>query len=246
MSVFVPAAKPIPRSGVADRDGAIPPLESGDRLTRREFERRYEAMRDLKKAELIEGVVYVTSPVRQRYHGKPHTSLIGWLFAYRARTPELELGANSTVRLDLNNEPQPDCLLFIQPEYGGQVEIDGDGYINGAPDLVAEVAASSASYDLHDKLQAYQRNGVREYIVWRVFERQIEWFVLRGARYEPLLPAEDGSLRSTIFPGLWLDPAALVNDDLVTLLNVLQRGLDSPEHAAFRAQLQRARVEPMS
>ncbi len=246
MSVAVPAAKPVPPADVVDRDGVIPPLESGDRLTRREFERRYSAMRHLKKAELIEGVVYVNLPVRQRYHGKPHTSLIGWLFAYRARTPELELGASSTIRLDLNNEAQPDCLLFIQPEFGGHVQLDDDGYINGAPDLVAEIAASSASYDLHDKLHAYQRNGVREYIVWRVFERQIEWFVLRGARYEPLAPAEDGSLRSTVFPGLWLDPAALLRDDLVTLLNVLQRGLDSPAHAAFRSDLQRARVEPAS
>ncbi len=246
MSVAVPAAKPVPPADVADRDGVVPPLESGDRLTRGEFERRYEAMPDLKKAELIEGVVYVPSPVRLRDHGEPHSNLVGWLFNYRVRTPGLKLGDNSTVRLDLKNEPQPDCLLFMLPEHGGNVEIDGDGYINGAPDLVAEVAASSASYDLHDKLQAYQRNGVREYIVWRVFERQIEWFVLRRAQYERLSPAEDGTLRSTVFPGLWLDPAALLRDDLVTLLDVLQRGLDSPEHRAFLAKLQRASVEPAS
>jgi len=246
LSVAVPKAKPVPPADVADRDATIPPLESGDRLTRREFERRYAAMRDLKKAELIEGVVYVPSPVRLRDHGEPHSSLVGWLFNYRVRTPGLKLGDNSTVRLDLNNEPQPDCLLFIQPEHGGQVEIDADGYINGAPDLVAEVAASSASYDLHDKLQAYQQNGVREYIVWRVSERQVDWFVLRESRYERLPPAEDGTLRSTVFPGLWLDPTALVSDDFETLLNVLQRGLDSPEHAAFLAELQRASVEPTS
>ena len=236
-SISVVATKPVRQTDSGSRDGSIPPLESGDRLSRGEFERRYEAMQGLKKAELIEGVVYVPSPVRQRYHGKSHTSLIGWLFAYRARTPELDLGANSTVRLDLNNEPQPDSVLFIQPESGGKVKIDEDGYISGAPDLVAEVAGSSASYDLHDKLRAYERNGVREYIVWRVFERQVDWFVLRGSRYEPLAPSEDGILRSNVFPGLWLDATALLRDDYGTLLNVLQRGLDSPEHAAFRAEL---------
>jgi hypothetical protein len=146
-------------------DGAIPPLENGDRLTRAEFERRYEAMPHLKKAELIEGVVYVPSPVRHRYHGKQHSRLNAWLVHYEAGTPGVDVGDNSTVRLDLDNEPQPDCLLFIQPEHGGRVKFDEKGYIEGGPDLVAEVAASSVSYDLHNKLNAYRRNGVREYVV---------------------------------------------------------------------------------
>ena len=163
-----------------DRNGAIPPLESGDRITRDEFERRYAGMPALTKAELIEGVVYVASPVRQRYHGKQHYHLLTWFGHYEAGTAGVEGGDNSTVRLDLNNEPQPDCVFFIQPEKGGQVHIDDEGYINGAPDLVAEVAASSASYDLHDKLDAFRRNGVREYIVCRVLDRRVDWFVLRG------------------------------------------------------------------
>jgi Uma2 family endonuclease len=220
-----------------DCDGAIPPLESGDRLTRDEFERRYHAMPNLKKAELIEGVVYVPSPVRQREHGRPHTHLLTWLGNYEAASPGVEAGDNSTVRLDLSSEPQPDCLLFIQPEHGGKVQIDEEGYINGAPDLVAEVAASSASYDLHDKLEAYRRNRVREYIVLRVLDRKIDWFVLRDGQYEPIVPADDGTLRSTVFPGLWLDPKALLRGDLATVLAVGQRGLGSPEHAAFKAAL---------
>ena len=160
------------------------------------------------------------------------------------RTPGLRLGDNSTVRLDPINEPQPDCVLFIQPEHGGKVVIDEEGYINGAPDLVAEVAASSASYDLHDKLEVYRRNGVREYLVWRVLDREVDWFVLRGSEYEKLVAGEDGILRSTIFPGLWLDPGALLREDFDTVLAVLQRGLETPEHAAFKADLQRARIEP--
>jgi len=237
MSVSTTRAKPISPTESIDRDGAIPPLENGDRLTRDEFMRRYEAMPGLRKAELIEGVVYVPSPVRQQYHGNPHLTLGGWIFLYRARTPGVEAGDNSTVHLDLNNTPQPDCVLFIKPEHRGQVKIDAEGYIQGAPDLVAEVAASSVSYDLHDKLQAYERNGVREYIVWRVFDREVDWFVLREERYQRLSPEADGTLHSTIFPGLWLDPSALLSDDFDRLLNVLQHGLDSAEHTGFVARL---------
>ena len=129
-------------------------------------------------------------------------------------------------------------MLFIQPEHGGQVRITDEGYIEGRPDLVAEVAASSASYDLHDKLNSYRRNGVREYVVYRVFEGQIDWFVLRGGRFEALAASADGLLRSTIFPGLWLDPAALIRGDLATVLAVVQQGLSTPEHADFAARLQ--------
>ncbi len=229
------AAKPVV---LPDQNGEVPPLENGDRLTRAEFLRRYDAMPDLKKAELIEGVVYVPSPVRQKYHGRQHHHILTWIGNYEAGTPGLEGGDNSTILLDLDNAPQPDGVLFIQPGHGGQVKINEDGYIEGGPDLVAEVAASSASYDLHDKLNAYRRNGVREYVVYRVLDRQVEWFVLKEGRFEALAVSSDGLLRSTIFPGLWLDPAALIRGDLATVLAVVQQGLGSPEHAEFAAGLQ--------
>jgi Uma2 family endonuclease len=216
---------------------AVPALENGDRLTRAEFERRYDAMPHLKKAELIEGVVYVPSPVRHRQHGSPHAHLVGWLFQYAANTPGVEVGDNSSVRLDLDNEPQPDTLLFIDPVCGGQVRISADGIIEGAPELVAEVASSSVSYDLHVKLQVYRRNGVREYLVWRVLEREIDWFVLRAGQYERMPMDAQGLLRSEVFPGLWLDPIALVRGDLATLLAIVQQGLASPEHTAFVTRL---------
>ena len=180
----------------------------------------------------------MASPVRQRYHGKQHYHLLTWFGHYEAGTAGVEGGDNSTVRLDLNNEPQPDCVFFIQPEKGGQVHIDDEGYINGAPDLVAEVAASRASYDLHDKLEAFRRTGVREYIVCRVLDGRVDWFVLRGGQYELILPAADGILRSTLFPGLWLDPSALLRGDLAAVLAVVHQGLNTPEHAAFQAELQ--------
>jgi Uma2 family endonuclease len=213
------------------------PLEQGDHLTRDEFERRYEAMPDLKKAELIEGVVYMPSPVRVNYHGRPHLHFATWIGVYESATPGILGADNTTARLDLVNEPQPDLLLLIHPTRGGQARISEDDYIEAAPELVAEVAASSASYDLHDKLEVYRRNGVREYIVWRVLESQVDWFVLHGDRYERLAPDADGLLRSTVFPGLWLDPAALVGGDLARALAVVQQGVASPEHAAFVARL---------
>ena len=216
---------------------AIPPLENGDTLTRAEFERRYEAMPHLKKAELIEGVVYVPSPVRHRYHGHQHAHLISWLGHYEAHTPGVEVSDNVTVRLDLDNEPQPDALLFIDPACGGHALIDADGYIEGAPELVAEVASSSVSYDLHAKLRVYRRNGVREYIVWRVLDQEIDWFVLCSGQYERLPLDTEGLYRSEGFPGLWLDPTALLRGDLATVLAVVQRGLASPEHATFATQL---------
>jgi Uma2 family endonuclease len=219
------------------RQSSVPPLENGDRLTRDEFERRYEAMPHLKKAELIEGVVYVPSPVRYRHHGAPHAHLITWLGQYAAGTPGVEVSDNSTVRLDLDNEPQPDALLLIDPACGGQTRFSSDDYIEGSPELVAEVATSSVSYDLHAKLHAYRRNGVREYIVWRVLEQAIDWFVLRAGQYERLPVDASGLLRSAVFPGLWLDPGALVRSNLATVLAVVQQGLGSPEHATFVARL---------
>jgi Uma2 family endonuclease len=222
-------------------NGAIPPLEPGDRLTRAEFERRYEAMPHVKKAELIEGEVYMPSPVRYRGHGHPHRRLGVWLGNYEAETPGVEGADNASIRLDLDNEPQPDEFLIILPEHGGQVQISEDDYIEGAPELVAEVASSSASYDLGKKLHVYRRNGVREYVVWRVLDRQVDWFVNREGQFQPMLLAADGILRSTVFPGLWLDPAALVRGEWARIKAVLQQGLDSPEHAEFVARLERAR-----
>jgi Uma2 family endonuclease len=241
MATHGAAAKPV-EPDLAVGSDAVPPLESGDRLTRAEFERRYEAMPHLKKAELIEGEVYVPSPVRQRIHGRQHSHLGFWLTAYEGSTPGVEVGDNSSVRLDLDNMPQPDCLLFIQPEHRGRVKIGDDGYIEGVPDLVAEVAATSASYDLGKKLNAYRRNGVREYIVWRVSERQVDWFVHREERFLALVPAGDGILRSTVFAGLWLDPAMLMRGDVNGLFGLIQQGVNSPEHAEFVAQLKREQI----
>lgn len=215
----------------------IPPLVAGDRLTRDEFERRYHAMPEVKKAELIEGVVYMPSPVSHARHGAPHALLTAWLVNYMTHTPGVDVGDNSTVRLDLDNEPQPDANLRILPELGGQTEDNEGGYIEGPPELTAEVTATTAAYDLHDKLNAYRRNGVREYVVWRVVDEEIDWFVLHRGRYEKLARSEDRIFRSVVFPGLWLDADALLRRDMRTVQAVLDRGLESDDHAAFVERL---------
>lgn len=218
----------------------IPPLENGDRLTRAEFERRYAAMPHGKKAELIEGVVYMPSPVCHADHSGPHFDIIAWLGLYRIATPEILGGDNGTLRLDLDNEPQPDAYLMIKPGLGGQADIDSDGYVSGAPELVVEVAASSVSYDLNAKLHVYRPNGVKEYVVWRVLDRAVDWFALREGRYEPVPVGPDGIYRSEVLPGLWLDPRALVEGDLETVARLAREGMATPEHAAFRTRLRGA------
>lgn len=222
-------------------DRPIPPMEAGDRLTRAEFERRYEAMPHVKKAELIEGVVHMPAAVRFRHHGLPHSHLMTWLGHYEAATPNLMIGDNASVRLDLDNEPQPDALLIVDPACGGQATISEDDYVENAPELVAEVSSSSVSIDLHTKLGVYRRNGVQEYLVWRVVDREIDWFVLRDGEYQRQTPDVEGLLKSAVFPGLWLDVAALMDHKLAQVLIVLDRGIKSPEHAAFVARLADAR-----
>jgi len=202
-------------------------LENGDRLSREEFERRYTASQ-IKKAELIEGIVYVTAPLRFVPHGKPHSNIVTWLGTYQALVAvsgmELEVGIEPTVRLDSDNEPQPDVVLF---RIGGNAVIDADGYIAGAPELIAEIAASTASYDLHSKKRIYEKNGVKEYIVWRTLDQQIDWFMLENGAYCQVEPDALGMIRSREFTELWLDVAGMLRHDMAAVLRVLQMGLDS-------------------
>ncbi len=207
-----------------------PPLENGDRLTRHEFERRYAAMPNLKKAELIEGVVYVPAALRFISHGQPHSRIMTWLGVYQAFTPKVKLGDNVTLRLDLDNAPQPDAFLMID---GGQAIISSDDYIEGAPELIVEVAASSAAYDLYDKKRVYRRNGVQEYLVWRVYDREFDWFYLEKGEYIQLAADAQGVIRSVTFPGLWLALSALLSGKMEEVLAILQKGLNLEEHQDF-------------
>ena len=227
------------RSLATENETPVPPLNNGDRLTRAEFERIYAAHPEIKKAELIEGVVYMPSPARHREHGKPHFHSISWLGTYSAATSGVEGSDNATLRLDFENEPQPDALLFLPPEYGGTAWVGQDGYLEGTPELILEVSASSASYDLNQKKRAYARNGVPEYIVYLAYEQRVIWHVLRTGVYEEQQPDEDGVLKSETFPGLWLLPDALLAGELSRVLETLQRGLETVEHETYCAALAR-------
>jgi Uma2 family endonuclease len=215
-----------------------PPLENGAHLSASEFLRRYEGMPELKKAELINGIVYMGSPVRTDQHGEPEGLVHTWLGTYAIATPGVKHATNSTVRLGPDDVPQPDALLRITPECGGQARLDAKGYLYGAPELVVEVAASTASLDVREKLACYRRAGVREYVVWRTEDQAVDWWVLEQDEYRALMAGVGGIQRSRTFSGLWLDTGALMARDGRKVLATLQSGLASPEHAEFARALQ--------
>lgn len=231
---------PLPTLKPKDRSRPTPPpLQAGDRLSRAEFHRRYLAHPEIKKAELIEGVVYVPSPIRLDQHSRPHAKIMAWLGMYWSTTPGTELADNVTFRLGKNSEVQPDATLYLPPQYGGNSRATEDDYLEGNPELIVEIAASSVAYDLHDKKRVYARNGVREYVVVQMYEQRISWFIWNEAtrQYNSLTADEQGIFRSQIFPGLWLNTKAFWEEDRNQLVATLQQGLQSPEYKAFQAHL---------
>lgn len=211
------------------------PLQSGDVLSVVEFHRRYQQHPEIKKADLVEGVVYVSSPVYTP-HSMPHGQIVFWTGVYLAATPGIHMGDNQSVRLDNDNEVQPDVCLWLNEKQGGKVQISEEGLLIGAPDLVIEVAASSASYDLYQKRRVYQRSGVREYLVLIAYEEEARWFSLEEGVFQPIV-AEDGILRSRIFPGLWLNPDHIWAGDFAAMQSLIQQGCQSAEHTEFIKQV---------
>jgi Uma2 family endonuclease len=240
------SAHDITRAPVADltKNGdTLPPLEAGDCLDQPTFHARYEAMPEHVKVELIEGVVYMPSPLKRR-HGRPHSQLMGWLVSYEEFTPGTESLDNTTNILGPKSEPQPDAMLIVQPEFGGQTVENEDGYLQGPPEFVAEIASSSESIDLHGKRREYERAGVREYLVIVIRQRRVVWWAARHGQFVEIAAGADGIFRSEVFPGLWLDAGALLRSDTPRLLAVVRQGLAAPEHAAFVARLAAGRRSP--
>ncbi|MDR7920975.1 Uma2 family endonuclease [Thermosynechococcus sp. PP45] len=202
--------------------GTVPMLESGDRLSREAFERLYAQCPHIKKAELINGVVYVASPVRVNSHSRPHSLVMGWLMAFEVATANVMVLDNATVRLDAQTVVQPDALLRL---VNGTSCISGDDYLEGAPELIVEIASSSAAYDLHDKLEVYCRCGVQEYLVWVVPEQDFHWYLREGTSYRRQAPDDHGIFRSGHFSGLWLHWPALRDGHLTLVLETLHTGL---------------------
>lgn len=216
---------------------SLPLLENGDHLTREEFHRRYEAMPENVRAELIEGVVFMSSPVRTENHGRPSARIITWLGNYSAFTPGTDVAENVTVFFDPDNEYQPDAVLRIEREFGGNSSIGEDDYIQGAPELVVEVSGSTISKDLYEKKNVYRRSGVLEYIVWRVADGEIDWFVLENGAYQKIEADKNGIIESRFFAGLRFNAAAIIAGDLRHVLDDLQKGLQSKKHKDFVARL---------
>ena len=213
-------------------------LQNGDHLDAEEFLKRYEVTAGIHKAELIDGMVYVAPPVSHSEHSNPQLYLAAVLGMYLASTPGIDGGDNGTVRVDSDNMPQPDLTLFIRPSHGGRILEGSDKYLAGAPELIVEIAGSSASVDLHRKRNLYARSGTLEYIVWKTREKAIDYLILREGKFVPLLRS-DGIFKSEVFPGLWIDSAALTEGNLAKALATVQLGIASPEHAHFVTDLQR-------
>ena len=224
----------------SQRPAAVPLLHNGDRLTQPEFHRRYEAHPGREKFELIGGIVYMASPLR-----KPHSDYddeFGFeLGLYRRATPGVEVLHNASVILGLTSEPQPDLGMRIVPEFGGQsrdTPDQPDQYIEGAPELLAEIAHSTFAMDMHQKKRDYQRAGVREYVVVCIEEQQLYWFNFKTGRL--LRPDTRGIYRSLVFPGVWIDGPAVLARKSARIARIVRQGLKSPEHAAFVKRLQSA------
>jgi hypothetical protein len=239
----------------------LPPLVEGQRLDQRTFHARYEAMPPGTRAELINGVVYIHkyvhgigkvwasrgrlphipvcevlfSPVGP-LHGRAHLVTAGWINCYLENTPGVDGLDNASTALGTKSEPQPDAMLRIPWECGGRTRDDA-GIIEGVPELLAEVSHTTRYIDLGPKLEDYERVGVREYVVRTVEPDAVYWFVLRDGRIMQLQPGPDGIYRSEVFPGLWLDPQALIRGDRRRLREVIEFGCATPEHAAFVARL---------
>ncbi len=239
-TVSEPAIRTERHDDFFDEDG-LPWLENGERLDQETFHERYKHLPPDFRAELVEGVVYVMPSPLKIKHARGDFSMTGWLYLYGSATPGTRGQSNATTILSDRSEPQPDSALLILAEFGGQSRDGEDDYTHGAPELVVEVAWSSRSLDLHAKLRDYERAGVKEYIVRDLRDRIIHWFALGDGKFEPLTADPDGLFRSRSFPGLWLDPAPLFAEDFAAVNAAVARGLASPEHAAFVAELRRRR-----
>ena len=216
------------------KNRVAPRLVHGMRMNADEFLRIYETMPEDKKAELIDGVVYMfLKLLSSEWHGEPDGLLQYWMASYAFQTPGIVTTPNSTVRLGIKSVPQPDGILRLKPEYGGKTRLDEKGCIVGPVEFAAQIAASSAALDLGKRLQAYCNEGVQEYLVWCTKSETVHWFHLLNGQYVPFVPDQDGVIRSRVFPGLWLDADALLKGDSKQLLTVLKRGMKSAEYKRF-------------
>lgn len=221
----------------------VPPLRDGDRLSLEEFERRWEATPDLKRAELIEGQVYMNAAsLRWDWHAEPHGLVVHVMNSYSFATPGVRCGLEPSFRMEPNSMPQPDAVLRVHEDWGGQSRL-ARGYLIGSPEFLVEISASTEKHDLETKKDLYQQAKVQEYFVWSVLDEKIISFSLSGEEYLEVVPDASGVLKSSVLPGLWFDTAALIHGDRDRIADVLRAGLQSPEHEQFVAKLKARHVQ---
>jgi len=226
-----PSARELSRTASAAQT-----LHNGDRLPQAEFHRRYLQYPEDVCIELLGGIVYMASPTCLQ-HGCYQAELSALFVLYKAGTPGVEATGDATVILNEANETQPDVLLRVLPEYGGRSHTTEQDFVEGSPELIAEIAYSRVAIDLHVKVNQYQQAGVLEYIVVSLEEAELRWFDLQANAI--INPTGDGILRSHAFPGLWLDPGALIDRNTSRSVKVLGHALKSEEHAEFVRRLER-------
>ncbi len=211
-------------------------LKNGERLSREEFHLRYKAMDENIKAELIKGIVFFQTKVTAT-HAQSSAKMISWLGFYSIKNLHSSLSNHVTFIINGKNEFQPEAILRIDEDFGGKSWVNDDDYLEGAPELIVEISASTASYDLHDKLEIYEQKGVQEYIVWRVLDNQIDWFSLEKGKYQRLSANNQGIIESKVFAGLRLNIKAMLEENLQQVLTDLQKGLQSKKYKEFAKQL---------
>jgi len=236
MSIALHQQRRNPRGIKPVKNGTVPRLRNGDHLTIPEFERRFEATPELKFAELIEGIA-VLSPRISNLHSGAHGLVYALLKNYAWATPSTAATLCASLRLDGQNEYQPDAMLRIKAGSLVGRTVAPDGLLDGSPEFLAEIAVSRASYDLHEKKEVYQRCHVQEYLVWQVMDAQIHWFALEDGQYLQLKSQADGVVRSRVFPGLWLDLRGMLAGDEQKVLRTLDKGIKSASHRAFVKEL---------
>ncbi|MFT3878951.1 MAG: Uma2 family endonuclease [Gemmatales bacterium] len=224
------------RSTQPIRNGKLPLLYDGQRLDRETFHRLYEASPELKRVQLIEGIVHMPSPMRFVQHANPQTCINGWLFCYSSQTPGVRNGGSATLKIDTENEFEPDGMLFYDQ---GQLVIADDGYLEGVPELVVEVSASTISVDSKEKFRVYEKQGVKEYLLWNTQADTITWFARNKNKFVAMKPNRAGIIQSKTFPGLWLDVAAMLEGDLTQVMKTLNEGLTSGPHVKYVKRFER-------
>lgn len=230
-----------PRSGIDPNANATPPGPpvNGDCLSVKEFLHRYLPYRRNLKAELINGLVSLSHGVRADLEDLSNSVIQSWIRSYAALTPGTKMDVNTIVILAWDTVPQPNIVLRVLPENGGKSRMTNQDILTDAPELMVDFTTSHQTFDIREKLGAFRRLGVVEYLVWWANDQKLDWYCLEQEKYALNLPDSNGVLTSPSFPGLRLNLSALLNRSSAAVMATLRKSLESPDHAGFVARLEK-------